>query len=77
MKGGRVVQRGTAADVLAFHRSDKTLSVQINLIKVGLASWMKVQNDLFPVKVLRRCFSARDVAADTDAADGPHGLGMQ
>ena len=25
----------------------------------------------------RRCFSARDVAADTDAADGPHGLGMQ
>ena len=30
-----------------------------------------------PVKVLRRCFSARDVAADTDAADGPHGLGMQ
>ena len=22
-------------------------------------------------------FSARDVAADTDVADGPHGLGMQ
>lgn len=32
---------------------------------------------LSPVKVLRRCFSASDVAADTDAADGPHGLGMQ
>ena len=24
-----------------------------------------------------RCASLRDVAADTDAADGPHGLGMQ
>ena len=29
------------------------------------------------VKVARRPLGARDVAADTDAADGPHGLGMQ
>ena len=28
-------------------------------------------------KVLRNPLSLRDVAADTDAADGPHGLGMQ
>ena len=28
-------------------------------------------------KVLRNGSSLRDVAADTDAADGPHGLGMQ
>ena len=28
-------------------------------------------------KVLRNGSSHRDVAADTDAADGPHGLGMQ
>ena len=29
------------------------------------------------IKVLRNGLSLRDVAADTDAADGPHGLGMQ
>ena len=29
------------------------------------------------VKVLRIGLSLRDVAADTDVADGPHGLGMQ
>ena len=31
----------------------------------------------FTLKVARRPLGARDVAADTDAADGPHGLGMQ
>ena len=29
------------------------------------------------LKALRNGLSLRDVAADTDAADGPHGLGMQ
>ena len=33
--------------------------------------------NLYSVKVLRNGLSLRDVAADTDAADGPHGLGMQ
>ena len=31
----------------------------------------------YDYKVLRNGSSLRDVAADTDAADGPHGLGMQ
>ena len=32
---------------------------------------------MYCVKVLRNGSSPRDVTADTDAADGPHGLGMQ
>ena len=35
------------------------------------------QLPLWSFKVLRNGLSLRDVAADTDAADGPHGLGMQ